>query len=144
MANRISARDALAAAVGEWITGTAVSATKFALDVSADHRRAQTILFAPISAASSGANAIVVASAGNKIKVLSYTIVASAAVTVKWQSASTDLSGAMSIGASGGIATPIGSPGQGWLLETAVGEALNLNLGSAVGVRGHLSYFLEV
>jgi hypothetical protein len=125
-----------------YITGTA-QGVKFGIDVAADGRRGQTILFASVSASSSGTNAIVAASPGSKIKVLSYSLVANAAVTVKWQSASTDLTGAMSFSANGGIATPIGSPASGWLLETAVGQALNLNLGSAVGVNGHISYFLE-
>jgi hypothetical protein len=35
------------------------------------------------------------------------------------------------------------SPADGWWLETAVNEALNLNLSAAIGVRGHCSYILE-
>jgi hypothetical protein len=103
----------------------------------------ESILFKVISVASSGSNTLVAAVPEKKIKVLSYTLVCDGAVTVKWQSASTDLSGAMSFSANGGISTPVGSPSSGWLLETAINEALNLNLGGAVGVRGHLTYFLE-
>ncbi|MBA3755982.1 MAG: hypothetical protein H0X02_07060 [Nitrosomonas sp.] len=108
-----------------------------------DTRRGQTILFASVSIASSGANLLVSASATKKIKVLHYTLVADAAVTVKFQSGSTDLTGAMSFSANGGTSSPTGTAAGGWLLETAVNEALNLNLGGAVGVRGHISYFLE-
>lgn len=130
-------------AIAPYATGTA-RGNKFGLDISIiDQRRGQTILFAVINAASSGANTIVGATAGKKIKVLNYSLVADAPVTVKWQSGVTDKSGAMSFGANGGISTPFGSPSSGWLLETDLSGALNLNLGAAVGVRGHLSYFLE-
>ncbi len=108
-----------------------------------DLLRAQTVLFATISAASSGANTIIAADASNKIKVLSYVIVADAAVTVTFKSATTAISGAMSLAANGGVASPVGTPGGGWVMETAVNQALVLTLSSAVGVRGHVSYFLE-
>lgn len=109
-----------------------------------DLRRGQTILFSSVSASSSGDNAVVAADATKKIKILHYTLVADAAVAVKWKSgAGTDLTGAMSFAANGGTSSPAASPAAGWLFETAVNEALNLNLGGAVGVRGHISYFLE-
>ena len=109
-----------------------------------DLRRGQTILFASISAASSGANTIVAADSTRKIKVLSYVIVSDDAVTVQWRSgATTVLSGAMSLAANGGVSAPPIAPGQGYWLETAVNEALTLQLGSAIGARGHLSYYLE-
>lgn len=109
-----------------------------------DFRRNQTILFAKVDVSSSGSNSIVTADATRKIKVLSYNLVADGAVTAKWQSSSTDLTGAMSFSANGGISSQLGSPAGGWLLETAVNQALNLNLGGAIGVRGHITYFLEV
>ena len=108
-----------------------------------DMLRAQTVLFATISASASGANTIVAASGSNKIKVLNSVIIADAAVTVTLKSASTALSGAMSLAANGGVASPVGTPGGGWIMETAINEALVLTLSSAVGVRGHVSYFLE-
>lgn len=108
-----------------------------------DGRRANTILFAPVSVSSSGANAIVAANATKKIKLLSYSLVTSGAVALKWQSGSTDLTGVMNFSANGGISSSIGSPSNGWLLETAINQTLNLNLGSAVAVGGHISYFLE-
>lgn len=101
----------------------------------------KTPLFASVSVASSGANQIVAADVAKKIKVVSYVLVADAAVTAKWQSAANDKSGAMSLAANGGVSA-IGSF-DAHIMETAVNEALNLNLGSAVGVRGHISYFLE-
>jgi len=105
--------------------------------------QAPTILFAAVAASASGANEIVAATALRKIKVLSYTLVASGAVSVKFQSGSIDITGAMAFAANGGTASPIGNPYSGWLMETAVGEALNLNLSGAVGVNGHISYYLD-
>lgn len=100
---------------------------------------------AKIDCAGAGQNTIVAAVDGKRIRVLGYTIVAAGSVTAKWQSASTDLSGAMSMI----VGTPISPPpsaGQfGYksaIIETENGEALNLNLGGAVQVSGHLEYEL--
>lgn len=93
--------------------------------------------FAPIAASSSGDNAIVAAVVGKKIRVLSYVLMANAAVNAKWRSATTDKSGLLYFAANGGAVaphTPIGH------LETAVNEALNLNLSGAVAVGGHVTY----
>lgn len=97
--------------------------------------------FVVISAASSGNNAIVAALASKRIKVISYAFVASGSVSAKWRSANTDLSGAMPFAANGGVA--LSSTPQAPLFQCAVNEALNLNLSSAVGVYGHLSYIQE-
>lgn len=101
----------------------------------------KTLLFASVSVASSGDNSIVAADASNKIKLVSYTLVADAAVNVKWRNATTDISGAMAFAANGGAAA-ISQP-SAHLMETSVNSALQLNLSSAVGVRGHISYFKE-
>lgn len=100
------------------------------------------LLFGVISAAASGDNTLLAASATKKIKLVSYVCVAAAAVSVKFKSgAATDLAGAMAFAANGGVAMS-GSP-QAHLLETAVNAALVLNLSAAVQVSGHFSYFLE-
>ena len=99
--------------------------------------------YAKIDISASGANQIVAAVTGKKIRVLAYTIIAAGAVTAKWQTNSTDLSGAMSLAANGGAAPSVSvlAPGGVYgLFETAPGEALNLNLGGAVNVSGHLTY----
>ena len=119
--------------------GNTVNTTPWRVDML----RAQTVLFAAINAAASGANTIVAADATKKIKVLSYVLVCDAAVTTTFKSASTAISGAMSFAANGGAASPVGTPGGGWIMETAVNEALVLTLSAAVGARGHISYFLE-
>ena len=112
--------------------------------VTLDTGQGRSLLFASISAASSGNNTLVAAAAaGLKIKVVSYVIVADGAVTATFQSGAggTALSGAMSLAANGGVSA-VGQVSS-HLMETAAATLLNLSLGSAVGVRGHLSYFLE-
>jgi hypothetical protein len=102
--------------------------------------------FAAINASASGGNTIVAAVAGKRIRVVSYVIVAAGSVTATWQSASTALSGPMSLAASGGASASIGimTPGGAYgLFQTESGEALNLSLGGAVNVAGHLCY-LEI
>lgn len=102
----------------------------------------RTLLFASVDVAAGGDNTIVAADAANKIKVVSYVLVADAAVTARWKSgAGTNLSGAMSFVANGGVAAT--DQPSAHLLETAVNQALILNLGGAIGVRGHIAYYLE-
>jgi hypothetical protein len=109
-----------------------------------DMKRGLAIEFAIINAAAAGDNAIVAADgSGKKLKVLQYAFVVDAAVAVKWRSAANDRSGAMVFAANGGISSPFVAPAAGHLLETAAGEALNLNLSGAVGVRGHVAFVRE-
>jgi hypothetical protein len=94
-----------------------------------------------IAAASSGANALVAAAAGKIIRVMQYTLVAAGTVTAKFQSASTDLTGAMSmiVGLPIVAAGPVSTGGRATpLFQTVAGEALNISLGGAVAVAGHL------
>lgn len=75
---------------------------------------------------------------GKKIRVLAYTIVVGAAVTIKFQSGgSTDLTGAMPLAANGGISAPFSPLGH---FETAAGAKLNLVLGSSQAFAGHITY----
>lgn len=96
-----------------------------------------------ISAASSGNNTLVAAVSGKQIVVTSFFLIADAAVTAKFQSGAggTDLSGAMSFAANGGIVVPDSGSPDGWF-ATVAGQLLNLNLGGANGVRGTLNYKL--
>lgn len=108
---------------------------------------ASSLLSASISTASSGATAVVAAASGRRIRVVSYVLVAAGAVTAKWQSASTDLTGAMSL-ITGTPLAPAPFPqrhsgGYDGHIQTAPGEALNLTLGGAVQVSGHLTYVLD-
>lgn len=102
----------------------------------------KVLQFALVNTAAAGATQLVAAqAAGVKIKVVSYVLVAGAAVTVKFQSAAVDLTGAMAFAANGGVSA-VGQP-SAHLLETAAATALNINLGGAVQVSGHISYFVE-
>ena len=99
-------------------------------------------LHAVIDHASSGDNTIVAAVAGKKIRVISYVIVAAGAVTVRFESGAsgTALTGQMSLAANGGVVSGY-DPG-GCFDDCATNTLLNLELGGAVSVDGHLSYQL--
>ncbi|MCP1832843.1 hypothetical protein [Bradyrhizobium sp. USDA 4545] len=96
--------------------------------------------FAKISVSSSGANTIVAGVAAKKIRVLAWDLMPNAAVNAKWQSHATptDLTGLYYMANQGnGIARPFNPVGY---FETVAGEALDLNLSSAVAVGGSLVY----
>lgn len=104
------------------------------------------VKFAAIDASTSGNNTLVAAisssqvqATARKIRVLAYHFIVDGAVTAKFQSGAggTDLTGAMSFPANGGIAAPFCAVGH---FETATNTLLNLSLGGAVGVRGCLTY----
>lgn len=102
----------------------------------------KTLQFAPISTAASGATQLVAAPGGSlQVKVVSYVIVAASAVSAKFQSATTDLTGAMPLAANGGVVAA-GQPSSHWF-ECAANQALNINLSGAVQVSGHVGYFVE-
>lgn len=92
-----------------------------------------------IDHAVSGDNEIIAAVAGAKLRVLNFALVAAGAVTARFESAAggTALTGQMQIGANG-LFTPGYDPAGHF--ETVAGEALNLELGSAVSVDGWLTY----
>lgn len=97
--------------------------------------------YAPIDASTSGNNTLVAASsAGLRIALWSYVLVAEDAVTAKFTSGNggDDLSGPMPFGANGGAAAM--SADRRPLLITNTDEALVLNLSGAVAVGGHLCY----
>lgn len=92
--------------------------------------------FAAISSTGSGDTLALVS--GKKIRVLSMFFVLAGASTVKFQTgATTDLTGAMSFAANGGISLPFNP--NGWF-ETAAGAKLNHVLGSSVGIAGGFLY----
>lgn len=100
------------------------------------------MLYAKIDRSTSGdGTAIVAASSGLKTKVVSYLIVAASDVNVVWVSGSTDISGAIPLTYNSGVAIS-GNSGNP-VLETAVGEALYLNLDDDIAVTGHIAYFQE-
>lgn len=112
----------------------ATAATNFAASVPASQSAA-------VNDSASGLTQIVAASGSEAIFVRSYTVVVNAAVTVQWEygtgtncgTGTTALTGPMSFAANGGAA-PHGT------LFVPAGNALCLNLGSAVQVGGSVTY----
>jgi hypothetical protein len=97
------------------------------------------IKYAAISGATSGNNTLVAAVTGKKIRVLSYVINSVSAVTVRFEDGAggTALSGVMSLPSTNTIVAnhnPLG-----WF-ETTAATLLNMELGAALQVSGHLSY----
>lgn len=94
-----------------------------------------------VSAASSGDNTLLAAQSGYKIRVLSYTLVAAGTVTAAFESAAggTALTGDMTLIAGVPLVVPFQREGH---FETVVSELLNLELGGAVQVSGHIVYCL--
>lgn len=90
-----------------------------------------------ISTSSSGNTELIAAVTGRKIRVISYVIVCNAAVNVKFQSGSTDITGLLYFAANGGAACTVEGLG---CFQTAAGEALNINLSGAIAVGGHITY----
>jgi hypothetical protein len=92
-----------------------------------------------LNASSLGATVVLAAQAGMSIRVISAAIVATTATTLKFQSASTDISATWPLGANGGLVLPFNE--HGWF-QANVGEALNVNLGSAVATGVHINYMV--
>ncbi len=90
-----------------------------------------------IDKATAATHEIVAAVAGKKIRVLGFYAVAAGAVVATWKSATTAVTGAMTMAT--GVAVHAPPAGFGWF-ETAAGEALNLTLGGAVQVSGNVIY----
>lgn len=87
----------------------------------------------------SGQSAVIAAVAGAAIRVIGLAVVATAANAVKFQSASTDISATFPLGANGGLVLPFNE--HGWF-QTAVGEALNINMTAATATGVHVVYQL--
>jgi hypothetical protein len=98
---------------------------------------AAVLTSASISVASSGANELVSATGGQTTKVYAIFLVVAAAVNIKFQSAATDLTGLMTMTASGSLV--LDNSGEPWF-TTATNEAFNLNLSGAVQVSGRIYY----
>jgi hypothetical protein len=98
---------------------------------------ALTPKFAAITASSSGNTSVVAAVAGKKIRVLRWSVSSNGAVNVKFQRATTDVTGLYYLtqfASVGGGYCPVGH------FETASNEALNINLSGAMAVGGVLTY----
>lgn len=98
---------------------------------------ALTPKYALISAAGAGDNQVIPAVGGKKLRVLSYDIMAAAAVNVKFRSGTTDKSGTYPFVANQGKVNAFNPVG--WF-ETDIGDPLNVNLSGAFGVGGTVTY----
>lgn len=96
------------------------------------------VKYAYVDATGLGNTAVVAAVTGKKIRLLSAVVVALTAVTVHFESATTQISADNAVGATGGWTMPVNVP-YGWL-ETVAGQALNVNLSSAVATGVTISY----
>ena len=95
-----------------------------------------TVLYAPINATNSGNTQVVGAVSGKRIRVIAYAVIANATVSIKFQSGTTDITGSMRVVEGGGIAHAY----DGGLFQTAVGQALNINLSTNATVGGYVVY----
>lgn len=97
-----------------------------------------TPAYATFSTSSSGNTQVVAAQgAGNKIRVLRYRVSANGSTNVKWQSATTDISGLHYLtqyASGGGSYTPAG------ICQGAANEALNINNSAAIAISGEVTY----
>jgi hypothetical protein len=112
---------------GTW----SVTVTNFPLTVAYS-----TVQYATISATNSGDTQIVPAVTDKRIRVIAYAVVASATVSIKFRSGTTDITGSMRIVEGGGIAHAY----DGGLFETAVNQPLNINLSTNATVGGYVVY----
>ena len=99
--------------------------------------------FAKIDISTSGDSTIIAAIPERKIQVITYLVATDTNTKLKFKSASTDLTGPMSVGSYAHIYNgnvdlmPGGLIG---VLETGVGEALILNSTVAAAIGGHITY----
>ena len=103
-------------------------------------------LSADINTSSSGDTTVIAAKAGFAHYVYSYRVVADSSCQVEFKDgASAVVEGPIACGATnipGGAAPSVVPPG--WLFKTSIGNALVINLGTAVHVGGGLSYWDDV
>lgn len=87
-----------------------------------------------VNPSSLGATTLVAAAVGTKYRVLAAALVTTLANSVKFQSASTDITGTFPLAANGGLVLPFNE--HGWF-ETATNEDLviNLSVATATGVQ---------
>lgn len=103
-----------------------------------------TVQRAAVAATNSGNTAVVAAVSGKRICVTKVMVVTKTALDLKFQSATTDITGTMGFAAGGGWRDGMirnADDPDDCLFETAVGAALNINLSGAGTVGGYVSYF---
>lgn len=99
----------------------------------------RTIKSTFINASSSGATEIIAAKTGMAIRVIDAAVVTTSANSVKFLSASTDISATFPLAANGGFILPFNE--HGWF-QTVEGEALQVNLSVASATGIHINYIV--
>ena len=95
-----------------------------------------SVLFATISATSSGDTQVVPAVSNRRIVVVAFAVIANATVNIRFRSGGTDITGTMRLVEGGGIAHAY----DGGLFQTATNQPLNINLSTNATVGGYVVY----
>lgn len=90
-----------------------------------------------INPSSTGASEIVAAVPNGAIRVISLAVISTIANAVNLASAATDITAVFPLGANGGIVLPFNE--HGWC-QTAIGEALNIEMSVATATGVHVQY----
>lgn len=93
-----------------------------------------------ITSAVLGSNEVVAAIPNCRIILVSAVVVTTAANSIKFLSAATDISATWPLAANGGFSMTYNP--DGWM-ETEVNEALNVNLSAATSTGVHITYLVE-
>lgn len=109
------------------------------MNVTSTPPKNRTVLSAFVNPSSIGSNAAIAAAPGRSIRVVGAALVAVGTNNIKFLSAATDISATFSFAANGGLVLPYND--HGWV-QTAEGEALNVNLTVATAVGVHLLYIV--
>lgn len=90
-----------------------------------------------VTVTSLGSNEVIAAITGKRIRVVGLAVITTLANAIKFMSAATGISATLPLGANGGVVLPFNE--HGWF-QTAEGEALNINLGTATSTGVQVVY----
>ena len=121
---------------GSWSVSVAGQPISVTVTNSSLTVRYGSVSFATINVTTSGDTQVVPAVSNRRIVVVAYAVVASATVNIRFRSGTTDITGSMRVVEGGGIAHAY----DGGLFQTAVGQALNINLSTNATVGGYVVY----
>ena len=122
--------------VRQWSTVVEPAVGGFVIDETGEMRE---VFRAFVDATAAGDTVIVAAIASKRIRIIGLILVGSAAVTIRFRSGVTPISAGFPLAANGGMAPPVTA--HGWA-QTAINEALNLNLSGIANVGGQVLYCL--
>jgi len=121
---------------GTWTVGISNQPVSVTVTNSSLTVRYGSVSFATINATTSGDTQVVAAVSNRRIVVVAFGVIASATVNIRFRSGTTDITGSMRVVEGGGIAHAY----DGGLFQTAVGQALNINLSTNATVGGYVVY----